>query len=132
MRGCHFVGGDACKCSRKHILVQSLCLPLLNVKAYFRVQPRSLRGYSSLYVITNRQQPLVRHLECSNLECVLGSQFLTLAHVFPKLWGTPHGLMVNVLLIADVEGWGLNQVSQVLTFSVVPGESGNRQPKGPV
>lgn len=96
------------------------------------MQPRSLRGYSSLYVITNRQQPLVRHLECSNLECVLGSQFLTLAHVFPKLWGTPHGLMVNVLLIADVEGWGLNQVSQVLTFSVVPGESGNRQPKGPV
>lgn len=83
-------------------------------------------------IVTYDQEPIVRHLECSDLECFLGSRFLTSPNVFPKLWGTSESLMVNVLLVTGVEGWGLNQVSQVLSFSVVPSESRHRQPTEPV
>lgn len=130
---------DACRCSRNHIPypnLVNLCLLLVNIKAIFGCSPEAYsitRAHIMLEpIVTDCQEPIARHLECSDLECFLGSLFLTLANVFPKLWGHFQGLMVNVLLVTGVESQGLNQVSPVLSFSMVPSESGNRQLTEPV
>ena len=126
----------ACRCSRNHIPYPNsinLCLLLVNIKAIFGCSPEAYsitRAHIMLEPIgTDCQEPIARHLECSDLEYFLGSLFLTLVNVFPKLWGH---FQVNVLFVTGVEGQGLNQVSPVLSFSMVPSESGNWQLTEPV
>lgn len=86
---------DACRCSRNHIPYPNsvnLCLLLVSIKAVFGCSPEACsitRAHIMLEpIVTDYQEPITRHLECSDLECFLGSLFLTLANVFPKLWGT--------------------------------------------
>ena len=86
---------DGCRCSRNHIPYPNsvnLCLLLLNIKAIFGCSPEAYsitRAHIMLEpIVTDYEEPIARHLECLDLECFLGSLFLTLANVFPKLWGT--------------------------------------------
>lgn len=76
---------DACRCSGNHIPYPNsvnLCLLLVNIKAIFGCSPEAYsitRAHIMLEPIgTDCQEPIARHLQCSDLKCFLGSLFLTL------------------------------------------------------